>query len=154
MKPISDRLNVEEILNINQKLARHEVPYTGSEDYPVRREKVERLVKNVPARSPISVAAYYLKNLTLLQPFPDANHRTGLIAARMYLERKGYRFDFTADEAEQLRDQMLNLQFKLYGTYEELSEVVTTEPDNEIFRRCRDFIKKHAMRARPKTRPK
>ncbi|GAI01149.1 unnamed protein product, partial [marine sediment metagenome] len=48
----------------------------------------------------------------------------------------------------------LNLQFKLYGTYEELSEVVTTEPDNEIFRLCRDCIKKHAMRARPKTRPK
>jgi len=149
-----DRLRTEEILKINRVLAKRGAPYTGSEEYPVRREKVEHLVKNASTRSPIDVAAYYLKNLTLLQPFPNGNHRTALIAAEIFLKRKGYRFDYTEDEAEQLRDQMLNLQFKLYGTYEELSEVVTTEPDNEIFRRCRDFIKKHAMRARPKTRPK
>lgn len=142
-----DRLRTEEILNINRDLIERDVPYTGSEEYPVRRDKVEHLVENVPARSPISVAAYYLKNLALLQPFPDGNHRTGLIAAQTCLERKGYRFDYTSEEAEQLRNRMSHLQFKFYGTYEELSGEVTTEPDNELFHLCRDFITAHATRS-------
>ena len=138
-----DRLRTDEILKINQELARRGVPYTGAEEYPVRTDKVERLVKNAPSRGPVDVAAYYLKNLALLQPFPNGNHRTALIAAEIFLKRKGYRFDYTDDEADQLRDQMLKLQFKLYGTYEELSETVTTEPDNELFRLCRDFVETH-----------
>lgn len=149
-----DRLRTEEILKINRELARRDVPYTGSEEYPIRREKVEHLVKNAPARSSIDIAAYYLKNLTLLQPFPNGNHRTALIAAEIFLKRKGYRFDCTDEEADQLRNQMMSLQFKIYGTYEELPEAVTAEPDNELFLLCHDFIKNHTTRARPKTRPK
>lgn len=149
-----DRLRTEEILKINQELAKRDVPYTGAEEYPVRKEKVEHLVRAVPTRSPIDIAAYYLKNLTLLQPFPNGNHRTALVAAEIFLERKGYCFDYTEEEANQLRNQMLSLQFKLYGTYEELPEAVTEEPGNERFRLCRDFIKKHATRGRPKTRSK
>ncbi len=149
-----DRLRTEEILKINRELAKRSVPYTGSEEYPVRREKVEHLVKNAPTRSPIDVAAYYLKTLPLLQPFPNGNHRTALIATEIFLKRKGYRFDYTEDEADQLRNQMLSLQFKIYGTYEELPEAVTAEPDNELFRLCRDFIKKRTKHVRPKTRPK
>ncbi len=149
-----DCLRTEEILKINQELARRDFPYTGSDEYPVRKEKIEHLVRAVPSRSPIDVAAYYLKNLPLLQPFPDGNHRTALIAVEIFLERKGYRFDYTEEEANQLRNQMLSLQFKLYGTYEELPEAVTEEPDNELFRLCRDFIKKHAIRGRPKTQSK
>ncbi len=149
-----DRLRTEEILKINQELARRDVPYAGSEEYPIRREKIEHLVRAIPARSSIDIAAYYLKNITLLQPFPNGNHRTALIAAEIFLERKGYRFDYTEEEANQLRNQMSDLQFKLYGTYEELPEAVTEEPDNELFRLCRDFIKDHTMRVRPKVRSK
>lgn len=144
---MTDRLKTEEILSINQDLVERDVPYTGSEEYSIRRDKVENLVENVPARSPISVAAYYLKSLALLQPFPDGNHRTGLIAAQTYLERKGYRFDYTSEEAEQLRNRMSHLQFKLYGTYEEQPEEVTTEPDNELFHLCRNFITAHTTRS-------
>jgi prophage maintenance system killer protein len=143
-----DRLKTEEILKINRELARRGVPYTGAEEYPVRKDKIEALVKNVPNRPPIDVASYYLKNISLLQAFPDGNHRTALVAARIFLKRKGYVFDCTEDEADWLRYQMLSLQMKLYGTYEELTETVTKEPDNELFQLCRDFIKKHTTRVR------
>lgn len=150
----TDRLKTEEILKINRELAKRGVPYTGLGEYPVREDKIEALVKNAPDRDPTDIAAYYLKNLTLLQAFPDGNHRTALVAARIFLKRNGYDFYCTEDEAEKLRNYMLDLQFKLYGTYEELPETVTQESNNEIFQLCRDFIREHTTPARPHVKRK
>jgi prophage maintenance system killer protein len=109
--------------------------------------KVENLIKNAPSKGTIEIAAYYLKSLPLLQPFPDGNHRTALIAVEIFLKRNGHSFEYTGEEAEKLRNQMLDLQLKIYGTCEGLLETVTTEPGNEILFLCRDFIKDHAKRA-------
>jgi len=148
MKADLDKLRVEEILEINRRIAECGVPYTGMEEYEVRKDKVEELVKNTPARSPTEIAAYYLKNISLLQPFPDANHRTALIAAEIYLNRKGYDLAYTAEEADALRNRMLELQWKIYGTYEEMPAEVLGEPDNELFRLCLEFIRAHVKRRR------
>jgi len=145
MKVDPDKLRVDEILEINRRIAECGVPYTGREEYEVRVDKVEELVKNTPVRSPFEIAAYYLKNISLLQPFPDANHRTALIAAEIYLNRKGYDLAYTAEEADALRNRMLELQWKIYGTYEEMSAEVLREPDNELFRLCLQFIKEHLV---------
>jgi prophage maintenance system killer protein len=54
-------------------------------------------------RDILDIAAYYLKNIILLQAFPDANHRTALTAIEMFLENNNLNFDYTPVEAFDFR---------------------------------------------------
>jgi death-on-curing family protein len=61
--------------------------------------ELKKLIEYAPKNRDIfEVAAYYLKNIILLQAFPDANHRTALTAIEMFLEDNGLNLDYTTVE--------------------------------------------------------
>ncbi|MFA4936060.1 MAG: Fic family protein, partial [Candidatus Methanoperedens sp.] len=99
-KPIK-LLTLEILVNINEQikiLASKDprIEYSGSADYPVKIHELEKLIEKTPNNRDIfEIAAYYLKNIILLQAFPDANHRTALTATERFLEKNNYRFDYT-----------------------------------------------------------
>ncbi len=77
-------LTLENLLDINEQIKiraskDHRIEYTGSEDYTIKIRGLKKLIELTPKnRTVIEIATYYLKNIILLQAFPDANHRTAL----------------------------------------------------------------------------
>ncbi|HEY9245839.1 MAG TPA: hypothetical protein VIO11_03235 [Candidatus Methanoperedens sp.] len=142
-------LSLENLLDINEQiriraLKDYRIEYTGSEDYPIKIRELGKLIELVPKnRTVMEIAAYYLKNIILLQAFPDANHRTALTATERFLEKNGYSFDYTATEAYQFRKELYTRRLQEYGTYEERSVWVLKEADNQVFSLCLDFVGAH-----------
>ena len=142
-------LEPENILDINEKirqksLLRRDIEYGGYEDYPIRMDKLESLVKKVPGTEDLNeVAAYYLKNIILLQPFADANHRTAFLCVDFFLRRNGLGLDYRIDEAVEFQKAFYSLRFRLYGTYDDHGISVLEEENNEAYQFCLDFIKEH-----------
>ncbi len=142
-------LALENLLDINKQIKiraskDHRIEYTGSEDYPIKIRELKNLIELVPKnRTVMEVAAYYLKNIILLQAFPDANHRTALTATERFLEKNGYTFDYKAVEAYQFRKELYTRRLREYGTYEERSISVLKEADNQVFSLCLEFVRAH-----------
>ena len=93
-------LEVEHILEINEAIYREslkddKIEYSGKDLYPIKKEKIEKLVELVPKGSLIDTAIHYLKNIILLQPFPNANHRTALLSAEYFLELNGEKLKYS-----------------------------------------------------------
>ncbi len=144
-------LALENLLDINEQIKIRaskdpRLEYTGSEDYPIKIRELKKLIEITPKnRSVVEIAAYYLKNIILLQAFPDANHRTALAATERFLEKNGYSFDYTAVEAYQFRKELYNRRLQEYGTYEERPVSVLKEADNQIFSLCLEFVRAHII---------
>ena len=142
-------LTLKNLLDINEQIKiraskDHRIEYTGSEDYPIKIRELKKLIELTPKNMPIlETAAYYLKNIILLQAFPEANHRTALTATERFLEKNGYSFDYTVVEAYQFRKELYSRRLHEYGTYEERSVTILKEPDNQVFLLCLEFIKDH-----------
>jgi prophage maintenance system killer protein len=142
-------LSLDNLLDINEQIKiraskDRRIEYTGSEDYPIKVHELKKLIELAPKnRAVIEIAAYYLKNIILLQAFPDANHRTALTATERFLEKNGYSFDYTAVEAYQFRKELYTRRLREYGTYEERPVAVLKEPDNQVFLLCLEFVKAH-----------
>ncbi|MFZ3167508.1 MAG: type II toxin-antitoxin system death-on-curing family toxin [Candidatus Methanoperedens sp.] len=143
-------LTVENILDINKELKEDslrdpKIEYSGIEDYPVQIYKIKALVKNVPIHRPIfELAAYYLKNIILLQAFPDGNHRTALYASELFLNLNGYSFDYTPEKAYEFRKELYNRRLREYKTYEERPICILKEKDNQTFSLCLEFVMMHS----------
>jgi prophage maintenance system killer protein len=141
------------LLDINEQikvraLKDPRIEYSGSEDYPIKMHEIKKLVEYAPKnRDILEVAAYYLKNIILLQAFPDANHRTALTAIEMFLEINGRNLDYTPVEAFDFRKELYESRLMVYKTYEEMSTRVLKEDDNQtensVFTLCLKFIKTH-----------
>ncbi|MCZ7381255.1 MAG: Fic family protein [Candidatus Methanoperedens sp.] len=142
-------LTLENLLDINEQIKiraskDHRIEYTGSEDYPIKIRELKKLIELTPKNRPVlETAAYYLKNIILLQAFPDANHRTALTATERFLEKNGYSFDYTTVEAYQFRKELYSRRLHEYGTYEERSIRILKESDNQVFLLCLEFVKAH-----------
>ena len=142
-------LTLENLLDINEQIKIRaskdpRIENTGSEDYPVKIHELKKLIELIPKnRTIIETAAYYLKNIILLQAFPDANHRTALAATERFLEKNGYSFDYKAAEAYQFRKDLYTRRLQEYGTYEERPVSVLKEADNQVFSLCLEFVKAH-----------
>lgn len=142
-------LTLKNLLDINEQIKiraskDHRIEYTGSEDYPIKIRELKKLIELTPKNMHIlETAAYYLKNIILLQAFPDANHRTALTATERFLEKNGYSFDYTVVEAYQFRKELYSRRLHEYGTYEERSVPILKEPDNQVFLLCLEFVKDH-----------
>jgi prophage maintenance system killer protein len=144
---------LEILLDINEQikirtLKDNRIEYSGSEDYPIKMHELKKLIEYAPkSRDILDVAAYYLKNIILLQAFPDANHRTALTAIEMFLEDNGLNLDYTPVEAFDFRKELYNCRLMVYKTYEEMSTKVLKEDDNQVgnsvFALCLKFIKAH-----------
>ena len=146
-------LTLEILLDINEQIKfraskDHRIEYSGSEDYPIKMHELKKLIEYAPKnRNILEIAAYYLKNIILLQAFPDANHRTALTAIEMFLENNNIYFDYTPVEAFDFRKELYNSRLMVYKTYEEMSTKVLKEDDNQagnsVFTLCLKFIKTH-----------
>lgn len=142
-------LTLGNLLDINEQIKIRaskdpRIEYTGSEDYPIKIRELKKLIELTPKnRAVVEIAAYYLKNIILLQAFPDANHRTALTATERFLEKNGYSFDYTAVGAYQFRKELYNRRLQEYGTYEERPVSVLKEADNQVFSLCLEFVRAH-----------
>lgn len=142
-------LVIKNLFDINEQikirsLKDPRIEYTGSNEYPTKVLHIKKLIEYAPTkRTVIEIAAYYLKNIIILQAFPDANHRTALSATEMFLEKNGCIFDYEAVEAFQFRKELYDRRLHAYGTYEERPISVLKESDNEVFSLCLEFIKSH-----------
>ncbi len=146
-------LTLEILLDINEQIKiraskDHRIEYSGSEDYPLKMHELKKLIEYAPKnRDILEIAAYYLKNIILLQAFPDANHRTALTAIEIFLENNNLNFDYTPVEAFDFRKELYNSRLMVYKTYEEMSTKVLKEDDNQagnsVFTLCLKFVKTH-----------
>jgi prophage maintenance system killer protein len=142
-------LTLENLLDINEGIKTDSkrdrcIEYSGSEDYPVKMFQLRKLIEYTPSRGILEIAAYYLKNIVLLQAFPDGNHRTALYSVELFLLKNGYDFNYIPEEAYQFRKELYNRRLREYKTYEEMSVSVLRETDNQVFSLCMEFIKAHA----------
>ena len=142
-------LTLKNLLDINEHIKIRasndsRIEYTGSEDYPIKIYHLEKLIEYAPEnRNIVESAAYYLKNIILLQAFPDGNHRTALTATEMFLETNGFSFDYTTIEASQFQKDFYKIRFREYGTYEEMPIGILKEDENQALSFCLTFIKMH-----------
>ena len=141
------KLALDEILEINNQIWRmaqksSDIEYGGHKDYIIREDRVNHLIDNTPNEGLIDVAAYYLKNLILLQSFADANHQTALEAVRYFLHKNNVSFRWHPDSIDNFQREIYALRFEIYGTYEEMSISVLKEPKNELYDCCKSYIEK------------
>ena len=104
----------------------------------------------------ILTAAYYLKNIIILQGFEDGNHRTALYATILFLNLNGYDTKEIDNEcALSFKNHLIMLRYKDYhtiGSLESLSsEVLKIEDnipieENYVFEFCLKFIKSEILR--------
>lgn len=141
-------LTLNMILEINKQIKDMSIkePYIQYEnkDDPVLMRKLEKLVEYTPNLEILEIAAYYLKNIILLQAFPDANHRTALTAVKIFLEMNDWSFDHTDDEALNFQEECHDCRIATYGTCNEMSTSVLRENNDSLFLLCLEFVKQHA----------
>jgi death-on-curing family protein len=141
-------LEVEYIIEINEAIYQEsikddEIEYSGKDEYPIKLDKIESLIEKAPKESIIDTASYYMKNIILLQPFPNGNHRTAILAAEYFLQINGNKLEYSKDEITKFHKNSFNVQFKTYKTYEELNTKILTEEKNEFYYYCKKFIEDH-----------
>lgn len=99
----------------------------------------------------ILTAAYYLKNIIVLQSFEDANHRTAIYAARIFLDSNGYNTKEVNPECYlYFKRRLFMWRDKEYYTYDSLNTKVLKFEDNTtenyVFDCCLKFIKNKILR--------
>ena len=150
MNKIFTLLTLEELLDINEELRSDalrdpHIEYSGASDYPIKMNALKKLIEYTPKRDILEIAAYYLKNIIILQAFPDGNHRTALYAVELLLEINGYKFDYAPEEAYEFRKELYNKRLQEYKTYEERPISVLKEENNQVFSFCLEFVKSHVI---------
>ena len=144
-------LTLENLLDTNELIKIRaskdsRIEYTGSEDYPIKICGLKKLIEFTPKNRTVrEIAAYYLKNIILLQAFPDANHRTALIATERFLEKNGYSLDYEAVDAYLFQKELYTRRLQEYGTYEERPVSVLKADDDQVFSLCLKFINGHII---------
>ena len=147
-----DLLKLENLLDINELIKirafkDRRIEYTGSDEYTTKIFALKKLIELTPkSRTAAEIAAYYLKNIILLQAFPDGNHRTALTAIEIFLEMNGYSLEYAATEANQFRKELFRRRFSEYETYEERPISILKEADNQVFHLCLKFVKMHVKK--------
>jgi death-on-curing family protein len=149
---VSDKTNIillelEHILDINEMIRQKseeekEIQYTGDKIYSIDIKKLNALLENVPSGNIFTISIFYLKNIILLQPFPDGNHRTALASVEFFLNKNGYGFSYTAEEALEFQKKAYRVRLETYGNYDQHDISILTKPDDNFTKLCRDFIEK------------
>ncbi len=141
-------LEVEQIIRINDKIFQRSlsdprVEYSGRNDYTTSTPKIERLVELAPKGTILEVATYFLKNIILLQAFPNANHRTAMLVVEQFLKNNRKRLRYSKEEVVEFHRSFFNIQSRVYGTLEARGVGVLTEKRNEFYEHCRKFLEDH-----------
>ncbi len=139
-----DLLEYQHFIDINEELYQislqfNDIEYSGKGDYPIIKRKIHTLVNKVPEGSFIDIATYYLRNLILLQPFADGNHRTGLHAVKLFAYKNGRGFSYADNEAHEFQISL----YKERNTYEEQDVNILQDPEDRTHIVCKKFIEEH-----------
>lgn len=99
----------------------------------------------------ILTAAYYLKNIIILQSLEDANHRTAISATRFFLDSNGYETKKVDTECYlAFKNRLLMYRHKEYYTNDYLDikvlEFEDNTVDNDVFNYCLKFLKDNILR--------
>ncbi len=145
-----EKLELETIIDINEEIYKRslendQIEYGSRFEYPILKSNIECLIGYSPNGDIINIASYYLKNIILLQSFPDANHRTALISTTLFLNKNGQNLRYTDKEAVEFQKKMYSLRLKTYGHYGSHTVDVLMEEKNEVDDLCRDFIEEHLI---------
>ncbi len=138
-------LEIEHLVDINDMICQKskeqkEIVYSGDDVYPVQFKKLKILIENTPKEDILTIATYYLKNIILLQPFPDGNHRTALAYVELFLEKNGYDFHYSVEDAVKLQKDAYNVRLKVYGHYDQHDISITTQPEDDFTILCKSFL--------------
>ena len=140
-------LEVEHLVDINdiirqKALKEKDIDYSGDDVYPIEFNKLQALLDNTPKENVLDIATYYLKNIILLQPFPDGNHRTALASVEFFLEKNGYSLSYNADEALEFQKEAYRVRLKTYGNYNQHDISILKKPEDDFTKLCQDFVQK------------
>ena len=139
-------LTDNEITRINHTVCRMSrrnklIEYVVPDDTPTLKDKLHKLVYRAPRHTmSINIATYYMKNIILLQCFPDGNHRTALESVRLFFHKNYIPFRWDPDHVVKYQRDIYSLRYKIYDTYEKLPASVLYEPRNSLWIYCRNCI--------------
>jgi death-on-curing family protein len=136
---IEHLIDANEII-LQKSKERKEIDYSGERVYHIEYKKLEALIKYTPSEDILDVATYYLKNIILLQPFPDGNHRTALAAVEFFFNENGYELSYNAEEALNFQKEAYRVRFKTYGNYDQHDISILKTHEDDFSRLCRNFI--------------
>ncbi len=139
-------LTQNEITQINHTIRdmsrdNNHIEYVSAKDTPIREDKLHILTYRAPKHTIlINTATYYMKNIILLQCFPDGNHRTALESVRLFFHKNNVDFKWDLRYVIKYQIDIYKLRYKVYNTYEELPASVLYEPRNSLWIYCRNCI--------------
>jgi prophage maintenance system killer protein len=138
---IAHLLDANDII-LQKSKKQKEIDYSGEGIYPIEYNKLEALIEHTPSGDILDIATYYLKNIILLQPFPDGNHRTALAAVEFFLNINDYELSYSAEEALDFQKEPYRVRFKTYGNYDQHDTSILKTNEDGFSKLCRGFIKK------------
>lgn len=138
-------LEIEHILDVNELIRlkskdNKEIDYSGEESYSIDLKKLNALIENTPNEDILDIAVYYLKNIILLQPFPDANHRTALACAELFLMKNELYLEYTTNDAVLFQKNAYSVRLNTYGNYDQHNITILTKPEDDFSILCKNFI--------------
>jgi prophage maintenance system killer protein len=139
-------LEIEHLVDVNDMICQKskkqkEIVYSGNDVYPVQFGKLRILIENTPKEDVLTIATYYLKNIILLQPFPDGNHRTALASVELFFDKNGYDFHYSVEDAVKLQKDAYNVRLKVYGHYDQHDISIITQPEDDFTKLCKSFLR-------------
>ena len=139
-------LEIEHLVDVNDMICQKskeqkEIIYSGNDVYPVQFRKLRTLIENTPKGDILTIATYYLKNIILLQPFPDGNHRTALASVELFLDKNGYDFHYSVEDAIILQKDAYNARLKVYGHYDQHDISIVKKPEDDFTNLCKNFLR-------------
>jgi len=99
----------------------------------------------------ILTAAYYLKNIIILQSLEDGNHRTAITITKIFLDSNGYKTKVVDNECYlSFKFDLFMYRNKEYYTNDSLDTSVLKFKDNTeenyVFNYCLKFLKNKMLR--------
>ena len=127
-------LTPDEITEINNNILiiskRSNIEYINVPEINTRTDKLHTLCKSVPTHNLLDTAVYYLKNLILLQIYPDGNHRTALLSVICFYHKNNMNIKLI--NINNFIITVYKLRFKIYNSYEESSINIIYESLNKL----------------------
>lgn len=137
-------ITTNEIIQINRTIHdmshyNRKIEYVKVSD--IKYNNLNILVHSAPEHDLlIDIATYYMKNIILMQCFPDANHRTAFEIIRLFYHKNDIDFKWNPQCVVKYQREIYKLRYRIYNSYEELSVSVLTEPHNKLWDYCWNCI--------------
>ena len=157
-RPLLDRrapITVDELLEIHrdikeQAAADRTIHYSDIEGRGPSIPRLQRIVDAFPPLGPEESAAWIVRAIVLVQPFPDGNHRAAIGAAELVLRDAKIRFTVgLTDGAAFQREVSAARRERLQG-YDDAPLAVLAPWDDSVMACCVAFVRAHSSTKAPK----